>query len=712
MKKHLFLTTILAVALTSQFAAAQPTEVSKLQYPALNQLEIPKVEKTTLDNGLRLYLTEDHELPTFRVSVRINCGAYLEPTDKIGMVDILGEVLRTGGTTKWTGDQLDEMLEGIGGSVETSGGITEISAGVRVLSENTDLGLEVLAEILRRPVFNQDKIDLAKVGERTAISRRNDQPRQVASREFFKIIYGRESPYARHSEYATIDAITRNDLVNFHETWFHPEIVQMAICGDFDSKAMLKSMRKLFGDWNRGTTTVPPPPPVDYSFAPGVYLIEKPDVNQSQIYLGHIGGLIMDPDYPARIVMNTIMGGGSGSRMFDVVRSREGLAYTASSSYSANFDVPGVFTNYAATKSQSTGKAIREMIKVIQSMQSEPPTDQELRYGRDSYLNSFVFQFDTPDKVVNRIMNYDYFGLTEDFLLQVRNRVEQVTAEDVVAAAKMNLRPDALRILVVGKPADFDIPLDSLGLGPVHTIDIAIPSSEAALDPPKTIDDVSKGRTLLAQAVAAHGGLDRFKDVHSLSFKGTMTLILGGDEMQMQLETVRVLPDKSRSVIEFMGKKMYDVTNGTNGWKTDRMSGEFVAKSAEELKEEIRDRNRGLMFIFQRSEDLSLEVVYDGSDTASGTPVEYVALLRPDGTRLCRLGIQSDTHFLLNQSYWGKTPVGEGTITESFIEWREVKGIRLPVRITRSMNGRVFSTSVYTEILVNPEIPTEMFEKP
>jgi zinc protease len=181
--------------------------------------------------------------------------------------------------------------------------------------------------------------------------------------------------------------------------------------------------------------------------------------------------------------------------MFDVVRSREGLAYTASSTYSARFDVPGIFTNYAATKSQSTGKAIREMIKVIESMQSQPPTDQELRYGRDSYLNSFVFQFDTPDKVVNRIMNYDYFGLTGDFLQQVKNRVEQVTAEDVVVAAKKNLRPDALRILVVGRAADFDIPLDSLGLGPVQAIDITIPSDKTVLDPSKTSGNVMKGST-------------------------------------------------------------------------------------------------------------------------------------------------------------------------------------------------------------------------
>ena len=712
MKGHTFLTTILAVAWASQFPAAQTTDIDKLQYPALNQLQIPKVEKVTLDNGLRLYLSEDHELPLFRMSVRVNCGAYLEPADKIGLVHVLGEVLRTGGTEKWSGDQLDEMLEGIGASVETSGGITQINAGVRALSEHADLGLEVLAEILRRPVFNEDKIDLARVGMRTAIARRNDQPRQIAGREFTKVIYGAESPYARHPEYATVDAITRNDLVGFHETWFHPEIVQMAICGDFDSKVLLKSLRRLFGDWRRGGVPVPPPPRVDYNFTPGVYLIEKLDVNQSQIYMGHIGGLVTDPDYPAQLVMNTIMGGASGSRMFDAVRSREGLAYTATSTYSANFDVPGLFTSYAATKSQSTGKAIREMIKVIRSMQSEPATDEELRFGRDSYLNSFVFQFDSPDEVVNRIMTYDFFGLPEDFLQQTRNRVEKVTAEDVVAAAKKNLQPDALRILVVGKAADFDIPLDSLGLGPARTLDISIPSPGTKSDLSVTSENAEKGRAILARVVEAHGGLERFRDIHSLSFKATMSLVVGGRETQIKMETVRVFPDKSRSVIEFTGKQTVDVSNGAFGWRMDPLSGEFMPKDDAELAEEDRDRDRGLVQVFQRSNDSVFKAVYDSSGTEREVSAEYVTLLYPDGTVLCQLGINRDTYHLLRQSYWDRTPLGEGTIVESFVEWGEIDGILLPAKVVRSMKGEVFSTSVFSEIRVNPEIPDSTFAIP
>ena len=491
------LTTLLmaaVLALASSMSAVQPVDVTRLQYPKLHELQVPKVERIRLANGLRLYLAEDHELPTFSVAVRINCGSYLEPADKIGLVSILGQTLRTGGTTTRTGDELDELLEGIGASVETYGGTTTCGASVRTLSEYAELGLEVLADVLRNPVFNQDKIELARVSLRSGISRRNDQPRQMADREFAKLIFGAESPYARQSEFATIDAVTRDDLVSFHQTWFRPENMQFAVWGDFDRKSLVKEIEKLFGDWKSGTAKVPPPPKVDYRYRQEVFLIDRPDLNQSQILLGHIGGLMTDPDYPDRIVMNNVMGGGFGSRMVDVVRSREGLAYTANSAYSADIDRPGIFRNYVATKSQSTGKAILEMIKVIKSMQTEPPTDEELSQARNIYLNSFVFLFDSPSEVVNRIMEYDLYGLPDDFLQKVRDRVELVSASDVVTAARKNLRPDELEILVVGNSSDFDIPLDSLGLGPIQRIDITIPGKESKPETAPQPGKVGKNR--------------------------------------------------------------------------------------------------------------------------------------------------------------------------------------------------------------------------
>ena len=189
-RKIMFMLIALTFVFGLTVSSGLAQDVDKLKYPELNKLEVPQVEKITLDNGLRIYLLPDKSLPVFESSARINCGGYLEPLDKIGLASICGAVLRTGGTSKWTGDEIDEALEAIGGSVETFISATSGGANVNVLSDYTDLGLEVLAEVLRRPVFDQDKIDLAKVQERSGISRRNDDPMQIALREYRKVIYG------------------------------------------------------------------------------------------------------------------------------------------------------------------------------------------------------------------------------------------------------------------------------------------------------------------------------------------------------------------------------------------------------------------------------------------------------------------------------------------------------------------------------------------
>ncbi|KAA3636511.1 MAG: insulinase family protein, partial [Calditrichaeota bacterium] len=167
----LFLLAFAIIAICSCMLSAQ--NVDNIKYGKLNEMKIPDVEKIVLDNGIQLYLLEDKELPIFRASVRMNCGSFLEPADKTGLASICGDVMRTGGTSKWSGDEIDEKLEAVGGSVETFMGLESGGASVNILSEFTDLGLEVLAEVLRNPKFEEDKIELAKVQERSAISRRN-----------------------------------------------------------------------------------------------------------------------------------------------------------------------------------------------------------------------------------------------------------------------------------------------------------------------------------------------------------------------------------------------------------------------------------------------------------------------------------------------------------------------------------------------------------
>lgn len=710
MKKTIGILSALMLALLLT-ATAVAQDISKLHFPNLNPLQIPDVEKLTLDNGMRLYLLEDHSLPTLRASARINCGSYLEPADEIGLADICGTVMRTGGTTKWSGDEIDEMLEGIGGSVETSIGRTSGSASVRVLSDYTDMGLEVLAQVLRQPRFDEDKIELAKVQERSNISRRNDEPFDVLVREFRVAIFGPESPYARYPEYATINKITRDDLVAFHDKWFHPENVQLAVWGDFNKDEMLAKLNQYFGDWRKANVEVPKPPKVNYSFDRKVYFIDKPDAPQAYILMGHIGGYVTDPDYADRIVMNSILGESFGSRVVNNVRSRLGLAYSTAGNYTANIEYPGIFYLYASTKPETMSKALLEMIKQTKSMATDPPTDIEMKKGKDGYLNSFVFQYDSKGEVINRIMNYDFYGLPEDLPFKQKEAVEQVTKDDVVQAAIHNLKPDSLRVVILGNPERFDMQPDQLGLGPVENVDITIPSGEEKHELAITDENLAMGHDLLLACATAAGGVDKFKALKSSTVSATFTLSTPQGDVPLTVEEIKVYPNKSRVVASFMGRNIYDIRDGDQGWSTGP-TGEVVAKTADEIAKDDRDQMHDRIQLFRRADDPATRAVYDGEGKYNDVPVKFVAILDNQDKSICRLAIAKDDNHLVGMSYWGESPMGEGTIDAYFSNYEEINGVQVPKTTVRNLNGSKMATLEIKDVAFNGDVPADAFAKP
>jgi predicted Zn-dependent peptidase len=451
-------------------AYAQKAPKDKFGFGPLNPIKMPKVVRAELPNGLKLFLVEDPEYPTIDVMAMVRTGSIFEPADKAGLASMTGAVLRTGGTLAKTGDQIDKELETLAATVET--GIGQMSGSIRVsvLKEDFDKALSILADILTNPAFREDKLNLAKIQQKSMISRRNDDIGSITNREFDRLMYGKDSPYARQREYETIDAVTRQDLVDFYNTYFHPNNTLMAVWGDFKASEMTAKLKSVLGAWKKGKPSTLPWPTVSYEFKSTVNYIEKPDVNQSNIMLGHIGGLLNNPDLPALNIMNQIL---SFERMFKRVRTDEGLAYSVWGDYGANYVYPGTFSCGAQTKSQSTVYAINIMLQELKKITEQEVTDDELAKAKDGYLNSYVFNFESKSQIVNRLMTLAYYGYPPDFTEKQKAGVEKVTKADVLRVAKKYIQPGRVQILVVGKKEDFDKPLSTLGT--VNVIDITIP---------------------------------------------------------------------------------------------------------------------------------------------------------------------------------------------------------------------------------------------
>jgi predicted Zn-dependent peptidase len=551
-----------------------------IKYPKMHKLKIPKVERVELDNGIILFLLEDHELPLINLSARIGVGSIYDPRDKIGLASLTGQVMRTGGTTRMTGDEIDEALESIAGSVETSIGLTSGSAAMSVLKEHLDQGLSILADVLMHPAFAQDKLELAKIQARSAIARRNDEPFGISFREFSKLIYGPQSPYARHTEYATIDAISREDLVAFHKQFFHPNNVIIGVWGDFETKDMIKKIESAFSAWEPVEFERPQIPEVDYKFDWSVNLVKKKDINQTHIRMGHIGGLRSNPDYFALTVMNNILGGGFTSRLFKNVRSRMGLAYSVFGAYSANYDYPGMFYVGCQTKAETTVEALNALRNEVEKMTKELVTDQELAQAKESYLNSFVFNFDTRREVVNRLMTYEYYGYPKDFLQKTKENIEKVTKEDVLRVAQKYLHPDKLRILAVGNPEKFDKPLSNLG--EVREIDITIPVPKEEA-PEATEESIAEGKELLGKVIKALGGEKSLQAIQSIKVAAQIELSMGGQTLSAAMTDLIVYPDKQWREMQMPFGKVLQVLNGNQGWAQGPQG--VVALNASQLEE-------------------------------------------------------------------------------------------------------------------------------
>jgi zinc protease len=459
--------------------------------PKLPAFDPQQPKRIELANGMVVFLQENHELPLIGGTMRIRGGAVDEPANKVGLSDIFGTVWRTGGTKTRTGDQLDDFLEARAAKVETSASDDSTVVSFNCLKGDFNDVFPVFTELLHDPAFREDKIDLIKRQLFGVISRRNDDIDDIAGREAVKLAYGKDNPIARVAEYATVAAVTREDLVAWHQKYVNPANIIFGISGDFDSATMEQLVRKTFESWPKGTRA--PDPDLKFTPAkPGIYFVAKEDVDQSSIQLVGLGITRKNPDFFPVTVMNEVLGGGFASRLFVNLRSKLGLAYSVGGGVGSAWDHPGMDEFSAATKSTSTKEMVEGLRREIGDLVIHPPTPVEMRRAKDSILNSFVFNFDSKQKVLAEKMRYEFYGYPLDFLERYRSEIEKVTVDDVNRVAKKYLHPEQYPTLVVGNPGEIGNQLTSLGS--VTPIDITIPPPPGAPNQPGAVAPKPSGQ--------------------------------------------------------------------------------------------------------------------------------------------------------------------------------------------------------------------------
>jgi len=463
---------VFAPAQTTAPAPAHTQPWKSIPVPPLPPFNPAQPKRIQLKNGAVIFLAEDHELPFISGFVEMKGGSRDEPAAKAAMVELYGATWRTSGTATENGDKLDDILEAKAAKVETGGDIDSTSIGWNCLKQDEDQVFGIVVDLLEHPAFSEDKLKLAQQQMAAGIVRRNDSASEIASREASRLVYGPTSPYGRQPEIATMMSVTVADLKAWHERTVIPNNMIIGVSGDFDSAAMEKTLRAAFEGLPQGTPIVEP----KETFAgpkPGVYFVEKSDVNQSNIRIVGLGTERSNPDYYALSIMNEVFSGGFGSRLIQDVRTKRGLAYSVGGAYGADYDHPGIFFVGASTKSATTVATTQAIVDEIKDLKTQPFTEEELKRAKDQVLNSFIFRYDSVDKVLNEQAKLEFYGYPLDYLAKYRDGVEKVTTADLDRVAKKYIDPSNLAILVVGNSSEFGTPLSTIG--PVQPIDITIP---------------------------------------------------------------------------------------------------------------------------------------------------------------------------------------------------------------------------------------------
>ena len=690
---------ILAAMLAAGLAYPQVAIPSykQLKYPALKPVQIPVPVTFTLPNGMKVYLLENHELPLVSGSALVRTGNLFDPADKRGLADFTGQVMRSGGTSKKTGDEIDTELENMAASVESQIGESSGSVGFSCLKENSAKVMAIFKDVLTSPEFRQDKLDFAVNQSRSGISRRNDDAGGIAQREFANTVFGKDSPYGWTIEYEHIDRITRADLQAFYRRYFFPANIRLSLSGDFNAAEMRATLETLFADWTLKQPPVPPFPEVKKQTPKGVFSAERDDVTQTFFEIGHIGGLLKDKDYAALQVAGTILGSGFSSRLMATVRTKLGYAYSIGGGWGAGFDSPGLFQISGSTKSATTVDTIRVVREEVEKLRNQPVTDEELATAKDSTRNSFVFNFDRPTKTLNRMVLYEYFGYPKDFMFEYQKAVQNVTKADILRVAKTHWRTEDFTIVTVGNPKEFGKSLDELKL-PVQKIDLTIP------DPPKkkaaaTAESLAKGLELAAKARQAMGGgpvalVKAFEVDREMELQNGATTIKVGQTMRV------VYPNFLRQEQKLPFGRITVYCDTKTGWMVGPQGN--IPMQAAVLQQVKGELFRTPFLLLTPSPGKQFNAV--SADTADITDADGNA---------ARLTVGADG---LPQKLTYLSTVmagGASEVTEIYSDWREVSGVQLPYKILIEQAGKKYAEMKISGYRLNTGAsPEDLARKP
>lgn len=445
--------TALVFTLAAASSLAQPPKQTPPPPKPAKEITFPAFQEKTLANGLRVVVIEQHETPSLSLRLLVPAGKVFTPDGKAGVADATAALLREGTATR-SSQQIAQAIDSVGGQLATLATMESGFANVQLTSDQLDLGLDLLSDVILRPSFPAEELERWRNQSLSGLQIQQSDPNYIADAAFERLVtsghpYG--LPAAGTPE--SVQALTRDDLVAFHKRQYVPDTSILAIVGDVKTADAFAKAERFFGAWPKGTA--PKIPAVKAAEGKRqVVIIDKPDAVQTQIRAGHVGLAYRDPDHFTAQIYDAVVGSSSNSRLYEEVRRKRGLSYGANSEFRMPTE-PGWFAAGTYTKTESTVEALGLVLQVLDDMGKTPVPAAELEARKTYLTGAFPLEIETPEGIAVKVQEAMKFGYGREWLESYRDKLGAVTAEQIRDFAARRIHPDRMLIVLVGNAQAF-----------------------------------------------------------------------------------------------------------------------------------------------------------------------------------------------------------------------------------------------------------------
>ena len=485
-KLNFVISLLLALAFSTSATAQTPEQnlesVQRSKIERLNKapvsndvlkVKLPQPLKATLPNGLRVLILEDHRFPTVNAEILMNgAGALYDPAGKEGTAEMTASMLRQGTKTR-SARELAEQIEALGAMVQASTRSGDVATTLRAsgLSENFDEWFAIATDVLLNPSFPAGELNQAKQRQSFQLRQQRSQPTFLAAERFQKAVYGAHPAATVAPSVEQIEALTPEALAAWHAERYVPQNAILAISGDVKASELMPKLTKWFANWKKTSFKASLPVNPTPATASKIFLVDRPGSVQTNLLLGNLAIDRRSPDYIAATIMNHIVGGGAGARLFMNLREEHGYTYGAYSRLSSE-EYVGTWIANSEVRTDVTDGAMTEFFNEIHRIAEQPVSGEELARAKRAIVARFALSLERPQQMLDYAVTSEIYGFPANYWDNYAAEVMKVTPADIQRVAKKYVNPSAIQVVAVGDASKIKSWLDKYGTVEVSSTEI------------------------------------------------------------------------------------------------------------------------------------------------------------------------------------------------------------------------------------------------